>query len=123
MRLIAAGVFVFGGLLLAAAILGSFRVFEHAPGWLIGSTMAILLFGLLAASIWIFNPKGSDPLGRLTQEEHLRELERLDLLSSDAHTATRAFGVEEYEDEGLHYFLELTDGSVLYLSGQYLYDF
>ena len=35
----------------------------------------------------------------------------------------RAFGVKEFEDEGLHYFLELTDGRVLVLSGQYLYDY
>jgi hypothetical protein len=34
----------------------------------------------------------------------------------------RAFGVEDYEDEGICYFLELTDGSgVLVLIGQYLY--
>jgi len=27
------------------------------------------------------------------------------------------------EDEGLHYYLELDDGRVLFLSGQYLYDY
>lgn len=35
----------------------------------------------------------------------------------------RAFQVEEFEDEGSHYFLELADGSVLFLSGQYLYGY
>ena len=36
--------------------------------------------------------------------------------------ATRAFGVEDYGDEGSHYFLELADGSgILALCGQYLY--
>src|SRR5690606_31380177 len=37
--------------------------------------------------------------------------------------AKRAFQVEEFEDEGIHYYLELDDGSVLFLSGQYLYDY
>jgi len=37
--------------------------------------------------------------------------------------ATRAFGVEEFEDEGLHFYIELEEGGVLFLSGQYLYDF
>lgn len=31
--------------------------------------------------------------------------------------------MREFEDEGLHYFLELADGRVLFMSGQYLYDF
>ena len=31
--------------------------------------------------------------------------------------------MQELEDEGLHYFLELDDGRVLLMSGQYLYDY
>ena len=38
-------------------------------------------------------------------------------------SARRAFSVEEFEDEGLHFFIELSDGGILYLSGQYLYDY
>jgi len=34
-----------------------------------------------------------------------------------------AFGVQEFEDEGLHYFLDLGDDRVLFLSGQYLYEY
>ncbi|HYO76001.1 MAG TPA: hypothetical protein VE010_06015 [Thermoanaerobaculia bacterium] len=45
------------------------------------------------------------------------------LLVADHFTARRAFHVEEFEDEGSHYFIELTDGEVLFLSGQYLYDY
>ena len=33
-----------------------------------------------------------------------------------------AVAVEEFEDEGLSYYLRLDDGRVLFLSGQYLYD-
>lgn len=62
-------------------------------------------------------------LGIRSPEEILEELRSRDLLVSSAFAATRVFQVEEYEDEGLHYFLELENGSVLYLGGQYLYDF
>lgn len=37
--------------------------------------------------------------------------------------ATRAFEIEPFEDEGPHYIVELTDGSVLSLVGQYLYEY
>ena len=36
--------------------------------------------------------------------------------------ALRAFAVEEFEDEGPHYYIELASGNTLYLNGQYLYD-
>ena len=42
---------------------------------------------------------------------------------SERFTASRAFAVEEFEDEGSHYFVDLTDNRVLFLSGQYLYDY
>ena len=32
------------------------------------------------------------------------------------------FQVNEVEDEGLHYFIDIGDGKTLYLNGQYLYD-
>jgi hypothetical protein len=53
----------------------------------------------------------------------LQELTSANLLETESFAATRAFRVEEYEDEGLHYYIELSDGRVLFLSGQYLYDF
>jgi hypothetical protein len=31
--------------------------------------------------------------------------------------------VDEFEDEGIHFYLELDDGSTLFLSGQYLYEY
>ena len=53
----------------------------------------------------------------------LEELENQGLVDSIRYHAKRAFQVEEFEDEGIHYYLELEDGSVLFLSGQYLYDY
>jgi len=123
MRLIGAGLFVFAGMLLLIGLLASQKAFDQAPAWLIGSAIAVLMVALMALSLWLFSPKGSDPFGRKTAEEQRRALEQLGLLESTAFRATRAFGVEELEDEGLHYFLELTDGRVLLLSGQYLYDY
>jgi hypothetical protein len=122
-RVIAAGLFVFLGLLVAVALLGNMGVLDRAPEWLVASSMALLMFALLATALWLFNAKGSDPFHRLTAEQHIQELLRLGLLESTTFRATRAFGVEEYEDEGLHYFIELVDRRVLFLSGQYLYDF
>lgn len=39
-----------------------------------------------------------------------------------SYAATSAIRVQESEDEGSHYFIRLFDGSVLFLSGQYLYE-
>jgi len=123
MRVIAAGLFVFVGLLAGVALLGSMGAHDRAPEWLVTSSLVLLLVALLASALWLFNAKGSDPFGRLTPEQRIQELLRLGLLESTTFRATRAFGVEEHEDEGLHYFIELADRRVLFLSGQYLYDF
>jgi hypothetical protein len=119
MRLIGAGLFVCADMLLLVVLLGN----QKAPSWLVGSGIAIVMLSLMVVALWLFNPKWSDPFGRRTAEEHRRALEELGLLESTTFRATRAFGVEEVEDEGLHFFLELTDGRVLFLSGQYLYDY
>ena len=119
MRVIGAGLFVFFGMLLLVVFLGN----QRAPSWLVGSGIAAVMLVLMALALWLFNPRGSNPFGRMTEEEHRQELERLGLLASTTFRAIRAFGVEEFEDEGLHYFVDLADGRVLFLSGQYLYDY
>lgn len=121
MRVVAAGMFGFGSLLVG--FLGSQSVLDRAPSWLAGLGLAFFTWALVALSAWLFNPTGSAPFRRQTAEEHIRTLEQLDLLDSTAFRARRAFGVDEFEDEGLHYFLELEDRTVLFLSGQYLYDY
>jgi hypothetical protein len=49
-----------------------------------------------------------------------------DLRDGEAEVATfevrDAIRVEEYEDEGSQYYLQLADGGVLFLGGQYLYE-
>lgn len=53
----------------------------------------------------------------------IAELNSAGLVQREHYHALRAFGVEEWEDEGSHYFIELDDKRVLYLNGQYLYDY
>jgi hypothetical protein len=53
----------------------------------------------------------------------LVELDALGKLRRVCFCAIRGFSVEEYEDEEPHYFLELDANRVLYLNGQYLYDY
>lgn len=60
---------------------------------------------------------------RKSPEPTLTELENQGLITSAQFKVRRALEVEETEDEGPHYYLELDDGSVLFLSGQYLYDY
>ncbi len=50
------------------------------------------------------------------------ELEARGLLVCSSFRADRAFRVDEFNEEGPHYFLELEDGGgILHLCGQYLY--
>jgi hypothetical protein len=121
MKLITAGLLVWGGLMLLVALAGATGVIDRAPT-VTALSLAGGLIVLVAIAQWLFNRRGTKAFGRRTKEEYLRELEALDLIESADFRATRAFGVEEAEDEGLHYYLELEDGRVLFLSGQYLYD-
>jgi hypothetical protein len=63
---------------------------------------------------------------RSTRRSHWQAAVRSDLDRGLAEVTTygvqEAIAVEEAEDEGSHYFLRLTDGRVLFLSGQYLYE-
>lgn len=56
-------------------------------------------------------------------EERECRLRAEGLLVEERYVACRAFEVEMYEDEGRHLFVELEDGAVLYLGGQYLFDY
>lgn len=62
-------------------------------------------------------------LFRESHEEEIAGLEAHGLLTGTSYSARRAFQVAELEDEGPGYFIELQDGSVLFLSGQYLHDY
>lgn len=123
MRVLVAALFAVGGMFAAVALLGESGVFDRASPLAIGLGLGLLLVCLGIVALVLFNPWWANPFRRMTPEEHLRLLNAKGLLVSSEFQVLRAFGVEESNDEGLHYFLELVDGRVLYLSGQYLYDY
>jgi len=123
MRVVIAALFVVGGIFAIVALLGENGAIDRAPRGVVGWGIGLILVLLSVAAVVIFNPWWANPLRRMTPEQVIRRLETGGLLASADYQARRAFGVEESDDEGLHYFLELVDGTVLYLSGQYLYDY
>lgn len=124
MRAILAGLFTFGGLLVCVSLVFHYFPNGFGPPWIMGIFFALVLFVLGGTSMFLFNKQGyRSSLSSKSFEEQIAELERQGLLVSEEFQATRAFQVEEFEDEGSHYFIELADGTVLYLNGQYLYDY
>jgi hypothetical protein len=122
-RLTLAGLFVVVGLSGAIAI-GS--IIQHVlPSWLTVLSVLFLLSAFIILALVLFNVPGAWGLKRLINNPaiHAAELEDRGLLTSESFKAKRAFQVEEFEDEGSHYFLELENGSVLFMTGQYLYEY
>jgi hypothetical protein len=81
----------------------------------------LLLFMVLIARYFIV--RFGHGRNNWTGEDFIQHLEESGLLVDEQYRATRAFAVEEFEDEGSAYFVELEDGRVLFLMGQYLYDY
>lgn len=122
MKLVIPALFVVAGLSGLVLALDAINVLGWLPIWAVGGVLALCLLGLAVTAVWLFSPR----LPRTTepsQEEAIRELDARGLLDTREFRATRAFGVDEVEDEGLHYYVELKDKRVLFLSGQYLYDY
>lgn len=85
--------------------------------------MTVIVVGLVVVVMFIF--RGESP-GGISEEAILAQrasLEQAGLLLPEPYLAKRAFQVEEFEDEGSHYYIELHDGGVLFLPGQYLYEY
>lgn len=123
MRLLLAACFVFASILGLVWFTGSRYPDDQWPWWSGPATCGAFLGSVVVALI-LFNRRGYRPSAPWkTIEEKIDELRQQGLLISEAFTARRTFQVEEYEDEGSHYFVELSDGRTLYLTGQYLYDF
>jgi hypothetical protein len=93
------------------------------------SDSTALLLGLASVALIaiVLLYKSADKAGLLTSQyvskyPAKQALEDLALLRCDEFEARRCFQVAEFEDEGLHFFVELANGTVLYLNGQYLYE-
>ena len=129
MRLILAVLFFLAALFGVIALVSSQGWLEgHAcetPWWkdlLLGTMWLGFLIGLTSFTLWAFNRRPL-PLSGDGDFAQLRVLAgKGDVLMQD-FKARRAFLVAEYADEGPHYFLELEDGRILYLTGQGLYNY
>ena len=121
MRLIFAALFICGGMMGVVVLLST--VPEHEPPfWVLCTFCLISFFILFIIAFILFNVIGRRHVigqGRNV----INELEEAELLVSQDYEASRAFQIEEFEDEGPHYMIALLDGSVLYLNGQYLDDY
>lgn len=118
-RLLVAALFVVFGIGAVVAILSEVGVF---PGQTLplGLGLAACFIVLVFGAVNLFNPWWLS----LRNAKAIRaRLQNEGLLIATEFQARRAVLVQEFEDEGLHYFLELADGRVLFLTGQYLYDY
>lgn len=121
LRLLGAGLFVFAST--AGFVVLLCWLFPKAPPWPVIPISLAGFFGSIVAALVLFHGKWAH---RRTEEEIFADrlrLEQSGMLISESYKALRAFQMEEFEDEGSHYFLELEDHSVLYLSGQFLYEY
>jgi hypothetical protein len=118
---------VTGAIMLAAvvALIAAINAISAtAPGWLIlllffGGITLIVVLAFRALGLGTRKDAGmSRPLADV-----LAELVAQGQLATETFEATRCLAVEEFEDEGLTYWLQLADGRLLCLTGQYLYDY
>ncbi|WP_051327573.1 hypothetical protein [Desulfatibacillum aliphaticivorans] len=123
MRLLGAGLFVCFGMMGLVVFLGNLGWLESGSPLIVFFGISVFMFLLMAGSFILFNMAGDRPSNIPSVEDYIRDLKEQGLLLIQDYSATRAFEVEEWEDEGVHYYLELTDGGVLFLTGQYLYDY
>lgn len=88
------------------------------PPWL-GLLLCALSFATGGTIAWFAMGRPSPKLTAFATPDY----ESLGLLTSRKFKAKRAFEVEPFEDEGPHFFIGLEDGKVLFLCGQYLFDY
>ena len=118
MRVVFAALFVLVGMFAAVTAIDELSV--KIPSKWMGPVTALILFPLIILALRLFNR--AQPRGR-TVEEQIADMKSKGLIVEQSFRAVRAFQAEEYGDEGIQYFIELEDGSILFLGGQYLYDY
>jgi hypothetical protein len=85
----------------------------------------MLILGIEIATV-VLSPGTSTPFGILGARPGSTTMEALrskGLVASESYRALRAFEVAPCNDEGSQYFIELADGKVLFLGGQYLFEY
>lgn len=123
MRVLLAGIFVFATWLGVMGLLETHLGDGPWPWWARPVSVAGLLLALPVALV-VFNLRGASwGLSQESVAERIAQLDAEGQLLRQSLQAKRAFEIQEFEDEGQHFFIELADGRVLFLSGQYLYDY
>jgi hypothetical protein len=105
--------------LLAAAILGLVILFGTGllasrvdePFFVVLGGAFLAFFGGPSVLLLLWRPRSDLEAARRTGNLQVHEL-----------SVTKAWQVEQQEDEGLHFFLELASGGTVFLSGQFLYE-
>lgn len=89
-----------------------------------GATLALLggVAAVVALSLLVYVRRSVSPNLSAERAKHSDDLTR-GLAEVTTHEVVDALRVEEFEDEGSAYYLKLADGRVLFLAGQYLYDY
>jgi hypothetical protein len=121
MRVVLAGLFMVVGTGAAASAALTIPD-EEPPVWVISIVGIVAFCVTLTLAFVIFNRPGPS-LRKGEAVDFTKKLEEEGILVSQDFEARRAFEIREFEDEGMHYMVELPDGSVLFLSGQYLYEY
>lgn len=125
-KIIAGSMFV-GALVIGAVYLVTSIIppdWRH-PGLCAAFIIPVFVMGIELATV-ILSPHSTTPFGILglkRKDFTLAAVRARGQLVQQTFRATRAFQVAERGDEGCQYFIELEDRSVLFLQGQYLYNF
>jgi hypothetical protein len=105
----------FVGALVALFVIGFF------PGLVEVGGPAALVVGIVAA-VWVYF-RAQRAERRVEAAATFRAELADGVVEVTRYRAVDAISVAEAEDEGLSFFLRLQDGEVLFISGQYLYEF
>jgi hypothetical protein len=122
LQLLGAGLFVFFSLGLSVFFISKFFP-DALPAWIVVPLVVVGFFVFIFLAMVLFHRKGPRRISAEKRVAGILKLEQDGLLIPQIFRARRAFQVDEFEDEGSHYFIELADGAVLFLTGQYLYDY
>ena len=117
MRVVLAALFVYAVIVLSGFLLLD-PLEEVLPSWAATLLLVLAAVILIIGTCLLFNQHEER-----WPDLSLEEMRQRGLVESQEFQARRALQVDETEDEGIHLFLELDDGLVLFLSGQYLYEY
>lgn len=117
LRLVVAGLLVFGAVLSLVGLLGRIGAFESAPPMLVGLGISAVMLWRTYLAFRRFNGPGVDPRGHRSEEEELECLARAGELEAEEVRVHRALEIDDTFDGGQHHLLELEGGRLLFLSG------